>query len=61
LSPSIPVSYEPRACWPRAAPATDPDAKRHAGKVLVAADLAPEYGFTDVDGRQPVPLTLETA
>lgn len=32
-----------------------------SGQVLVAAQLALEYGFTDVDGKQPVPLTLETA
>lgn len=25
------------------------------------AALAREYGFTDVDGKQPEPLTLETA
>ena len=28
------------------------------GKVVVAASLAQEYGFTDVDGKQPRPLTL---
>jgi hypothetical protein len=27
--------------------------------VLVAAALGLEYGFTDVDGRRPRPLTLE--
>jgi hypothetical protein len=26
--------------------------------VLVAAALAEEYGFADIDGRQPRPLTL---
>jgi hypothetical protein len=26
---------------------------RKAGRVLFAADLADEYGFTDIDGRQP--------
>jgi hypothetical protein len=26
--------------------------------VVVAAALAQEYGFTDLDGRQPRPLTL---
>ncbi len=36
--------------------ATDPDALRHTGKVLVVAELAREYGFTDVDGRQPASL-----
>ncbi len=38
--------------------ASDPDVLRHTGKVLVAAALAQEYGFTDVDGRTPRALTL---
>src|SRR5438034_9522957 len=38
--------------------AMDPDALRHTGKVLVAAALAIEYGFTDIDGTTPRPLTL---
>lgn len=41
-----------------AALARDPDVLRHSGKVLVAAALAREYGFTDLDGRTPRPLTL---
>jgi NAD(P)-dependent dehydrogenase (short-subunit alcohol dehydrogenase family) len=41
-----------------AALAGDPDVARRSGSVLVAAALAAEYGFTDVDGRQPRPLTL---
>ena len=41
-----------------AALASDPDALRHTGTVLVAAALAKEYGFTDIDGRSPRPLTL---
>jgi NAD(P)-dependent dehydrogenase (short-subunit alcohol dehydrogenase family) len=41
-----------------AALASDPDAIRRSGSVLVAAALAEEYGFTDIDGRQPRPLTL---
>src|SRR4051812_38106825 len=41
-----------------AALASDPNAIRRTGSVLVAAALAEEYGFTDVDGRQPRPLTL---
>jgi NAD(P)-dependent dehydrogenase (short-subunit alcohol dehydrogenase family) len=40
--------------------AADPEASRYSGSVVVAAALAREYGFTDVDGREPVPLTLET-
>jgi dehydrogenase/reductase SDR family protein 1 len=38
--------------------ASDPDVLRHTGRVLVAAQLAAEYGFTDVDGKTPRPLTL---
>jgi dehydrogenase/reductase SDR family member 1 len=41
-----------------AALATDRDVLRHSGKVLVAAALAREYGFADVDGKTPRPLTL---
>ncbi len=33
--------------------AADPQVKAKAGQVLFAADLAREYGFTDVDGRTP--------
>ena len=38
--------------------ARDPDVLRHTGKVLIAAALAAEYGFTDVDGKTPRALTL---
>ena len=38
--------------------ASDPDRMRHSGHVLVVADLARQYGFTDVDGTSPRPLTL---
>jgi NAD(P)-dependent dehydrogenase (short-subunit alcohol dehydrogenase family) len=41
-----------------AALASDPDVLRHTGKVLVAAGVAIEYGFTDIDGKTPRPLTL---
>jgi dehydrogenase/reductase SDR family member 1 len=41
-----------------AALASDPLVARRNGAVLVAAALAQEYGFIDVDGRQPRPLTL---
>jgi NAD(P)-dependent dehydrogenase (short-subunit alcohol dehydrogenase family) len=41
-----------------AALAADPDVIRHTGKVLVAAALATEYGFTDLDGTTPRALTL---
>ncbi|WP_437682954.1 SDR family oxidoreductase [Sorangium sp. So ce131] len=36
-----------------AALAADPDVAAKAGRVLSSWDLAREYGFTDVDGRQP--------
>jgi dehydrogenase/reductase SDR family member 1 len=38
--------------------AADANVLRHTGKVLVAAALANEYGFTDVDGTTPRALTL---
>jgi dehydrogenase/reductase SDR family member 1 len=41
-----------------AALATDPGVVRWSGSVLVAAALAANYGFTDIDGRRPRPLTL---
>jgi NAD(P)-dependent dehydrogenase (short-subunit alcohol dehydrogenase family) len=41
-----------------AALAADPDVLRHTGKVLVAASLAIEYAFTDIDGTTPRALTL---
>ena len=36
----------------------DPDAIALSGTVVVAAELARRYGFTDIDGRQPTPLSL---
>jgi dehydrogenase/reductase SDR family member 1 len=42
-----------------AALAADPDVRQKTGRIVIAAALAREYGFTDVDGRQPRPLTLE--
>lgn len=42
-----------------AALTTDPAVIRWTGQVVVAAALAREYGFTDVDGTQPEPLRLE--
>ena len=52
------------ACWARGAPnmvkdgavaalAADPNLRAKAGGAFFTADLAEEYGFTDVDGRQP--------
>ena len=43
-----------------AALASDPNVLEKSGRVFVAAALAEEYGFNDVDGRQPRPLTLES-
>jgi NAD(P)-dependent dehydrogenase (short-subunit alcohol dehydrogenase family) len=42
-----------------AALANDPNIMQKSGRVLIAAALALEYGFTDVDGKQPRPLTSE--
>lgn len=41
-----------------AALASDPNVMRYTGTVLVAASVAVEYGFTDIDGKTPRPLTL---
>jgi NAD(P)-dependent dehydrogenase (short-subunit alcohol dehydrogenase family) len=40
-----------------AAMAVDPQAQRWNGKVVTAAAVALDYGFTDIDGAQPRPLT----
>jgi dehydrogenase/reductase SDR family protein 1 len=42
-----------------AALAADPHVMERSGSVAVAADLAGEYGFTDIDGTIPRPLTLK--
>lgn len=42
-----------------AALAGDPDIVRGSGHVVVAAAIARKYGFTDIDGKRPAPLTLE--
>ena len=41
-----------------AALARDPDVMRYSGRVLIVANLAVEYGFKDIDGKAPHPLTL---
>jgi dehydrogenase/reductase SDR family protein 1 len=41
-----------------AALSADPEALRRTGQVAIAAALALEYGFADIDGRQPRPLSL---
>lgn len=44
-----------------AALATDPKIMDKTGQVVVAAALALEYGFTDIDGKQPRPITVDEA
>lgn len=44
-----------------AALAADPGVIAKSGRVFRAGELAREYGFTDVDGRQPPPFLLDTA
>ncbi len=33
--------------------AADPEREKKSGEVLIVADVAKQYGFTDIDGRQP--------
>lgn len=49
------VTYVGRAV---VALASDPDVLEKSGRALRVGDLAREYGFTDVDGRQPPPFEL---
>lgn len=44
-----------------AALATDTQVMKKTGRVLRVADLAAEYGFTDIDGRQVPPFELDPA
>ena len=44
-----------------AALAADPEIMIKTGKVLTVAELAQEYGFTDIDGKCPQPWTDEEA
>jgi NAD(P)-dependent dehydrogenase (short-subunit alcohol dehydrogenase family) len=39
--------------------AADPGVMKRTGSVVVVAQLARDYGFTDIDGKTPRPLTLE--
>jgi dehydrogenase/reductase SDR family protein 1 len=39
--------------------ASDPAIMEKSGYVLVAATLAQQYGFTDIDGKQPRPLSVQ--
>jgi NAD(P)-dependent dehydrogenase (short-subunit alcohol dehydrogenase family) len=43
-----------------AALANDPQLASRSGQVVVAASAARELGVRDVDGSQPIPLTIET-
>jgi dehydrogenase/reductase SDR family member 1 len=38
---------------------SSPQLLERSGKVVIAAQLAKEFGIVDVDGRRPIPLTLE--
>jgi dehydrogenase/reductase SDR family protein 1 len=44
-----------------AALAADPQVIGKSGQTLIAAALALEYGFTDIDGKSPRPLTVAEA
>ncbi len=44
-----------------AALASDPHVMAFTGQVLVSAALAEHYGFTDIDGKRPLPLTVDSA
>lgn len=44
-----------------AALAQDPTVMERTGKVLVAAAVASEFNLKDIDGKQPMPLTIENA
>src|SRR5512147_1669909 len=44
-----------------AALAADPEIIRKSGQILIAAALAKEYGFTDIDGKQPRPISVDEA
>jgi NAD(P)-dependent dehydrogenase (short-subunit alcohol dehydrogenase family) len=39
--------------------AADPQVMQKSGKVLAVGDLAREYGFTDIDGRQPPAFRID--
>lgn len=58
MSNSESMEFQGRAV---AALASDPELMYRSGRVVVSAQVALEHGFTDIDGFQPRPLTLETA
>jgi dehydrogenase/reductase SDR family protein 1 len=41
-----------------AALAADPDIMSRSGQILVVAAVAQQYGFTDIDGKSPRPMSL---
>jgi NAD(P)-dependent dehydrogenase (short-subunit alcohol dehydrogenase family) len=55
LAPTETPEYTGRAV---VALAADPDVMRKSGRAFRAGELAPEYGFTDVDGRQVPPFDV---
>ena len=55
LSNSESPQFDGRAV---AAMADDSNLMAKSGKVFVSAALALEYGFTDIDGRQPKPMEI---
>ena len=57
MSNSESMEFQGRAV---AALAADPRVVEKSGKVFTTADLALEYGYTDIDGYQPRPNTLQT-
>jgi NAD(P)-dependent dehydrogenase (short-subunit alcohol dehydrogenase family) len=44
-----------------AALAADPNVMQKSGQILITGALGLEYGFKDIDGKQPPPSTLEDA
>ena len=42
-----------------AALAADSQIMEKSGQILIAAALGLEYGFTDIDGKQPRPLNVD--
>lgn len=46
--------------WAVAAMAADENITRKSGTIQIAAQVALDYHFQDIDGRQPIPLTLDS-